>query len=65
MSRRGSWLSFLTPEEITELLGAHGLSVVEHASIDRWVSPPLWHRWGSALYAAENARIVRALVSEP
>jgi methyltransferase (TIGR00027 family) len=55
------WLSFFTPDELAELLHAHGLSVVERRSQQDAVDPSLWRR-DDALVPADLCRLARATV---
>ncbi|WP_327139848.1 class I SAM-dependent methyltransferase [Nocardia sp. NBC_01327] len=55
------WLSFFTPEQVTELLERHGFAVAEHISQRQAVDSALWQR-EDALHPADLCRLVWATV---
>lgn len=55
------WLSFFTPDALTELLDRHGFAVAEHVSQRDAVAPELWQR-SDSLRPADLCRLVRATV---
>ncbi|MFB7717603.1 class I SAM-dependent methyltransferase [Nocardia sp. NPDC056100] len=55
------WLSYYSPETLSELLGKHGFTVAEHVSQRDAVDPALWRRTDS-LHPADLCRLVRAVV---
>ncbi|MFB8008817.1 class I SAM-dependent methyltransferase [Nocardia sp. NPDC056000] len=55
------WLSYYSPEALSELLGKHGFAVAEHVSQRDAVDPGLWRRTDS-LHPADLCRLVRAVV---
>jgi methyltransferase (TIGR00027 family) len=56
------WLSFLTPERLSRLLEAHGLTVAEQARQHDAVPAALWDR-SDALRPLDLCRLARATVS--
>ncbi|WP_330182577.1 SAM-dependent methyltransferase [Nocardia sp. NBC_01503] len=57
------WLSFFTPDALTDLLDKHGFTVAEHISQRETVSPDLWQR-ADNLRPADLCRLLRASVSD-
>ncbi|MRH89087.1 SAM-dependent methyltransferase [Nocardia sp. SYP-A9097] len=57
------WLSFFTPEALTDLLDKHGFTVAEHVSQRQAVAPELWQRTDN-LNPADLCRLVRATVRD-
>jgi len=55
------WLTFLTPDELTALLRAHGFEVVEHRRQHDAVDAAFWQR-SDALRPADLCRLARAVV---
>jgi methyltransferase (TIGR00027 family) len=56
------WLSFFTPEQLSTLLEAHGLTVTGHARQRDAVPAALWHRT-DALRPLDLCRLAQAVVS--
>jgi len=56
------WLSFLTPEQLSGLLAANGLTVAEQVRQQDAVPAALWRRT-DALHPADLCRLARATVS--
>jgi methyltransferase (TIGR00027 family) len=56
------WLTFLTPEDMTDLLRAGGLEVIEHTRQRDAIDPALWRR-ADALQPADLCRLARAAVA--
>jgi methyltransferase (TIGR00027 family) len=57
------WLSFFTPERLSELLEDHGMNVTEQVRQRDAVPPALWRR-SDALRPADLCRLARATVSK-
>jgi O-methyltransferase involved in polyketide biosynthesis len=60
--RREPWLSFFTPEQLSALLEAHGMTVAEQARQRDAVPAALWDR-SDALRPLDLCRLARATVS--
>jgi O-methyltransferase involved in polyketide biosynthesis len=56
------WLSFFTPEQLSELLEGHGMKVTEQVRQRDAVPPALWRR-SDALRPLDLCRLARAVVS--